>query len=141
MAQQGTARPASRTNRSATSSVWGGVAFFAGLMMILLGTFNGLVGLVALLDSEWLVVTDTALLAVDIAAWGWFWLIMGAVFFAAGIGVFLGQVWARALGVVLASVNAVGQVLYMPVYPLWSVLFLVLDVLVIYALTRRDGWE
>lgn len=141
MAQHGLAPASPRAARGGGSSAWAGMAFFAGLVLILLGALNGLIGLVAVLDSDWLVVTDTALLTVDIAAWGWFWVVMGGVFFATGLGIFAGRTWARGVGVALATVNAVGHVLYMPVYPLWSVLVLTLDVLVIYALTRPGGWD
>jgi hypothetical protein len=41
------------------------------------------------------------------------------------------------VGVVFAALNAIGQLLFMPAYPFWSLSILVLDLIVIWALTMH----
>ena len=48
---------------------------------------------------------------------------------------FTGQLWARAVGVILAMISAVINVGFLAAYPLWSLMMIALDVTVILALT------
>ncbi|HEY2195690.1 MAG TPA: hypothetical protein VGH76_25770, partial [Actinomycetospora sp.] len=82
---------------------WSGWISFAGIMMILLGSFQVIEGLVALLHSSYFVVPATGLVVnVSYNAWGWFHLILGVLIFAAGFGVMAGRLWARIVGIALA---------------------------------------
>jgi hypothetical protein len=47
--------------------------------------------------------------------------------------------WARWTAVVLAALSAILQVGVLPAFPLWALIVIALDVLVIYGLTAR--WE
>ena len=53
----------------------------------------------------------------------------------AGVFVFAGQVWARTVGVIVALVSAVFNLGFLAAYPLWSLIMIALDVMVILALT------
>jgi hypothetical protein len=57
----------------------------------------------------------------------------------AGLGVLAGQTWARVVGVIFALLNATAQMLFIPAYPFWALAVIVLDVLVIWALTAHGG--
>jgi hypothetical protein len=70
----------------------------------------------------------------NISAWGWANLVVGIVVVAAGACVLLGQAWARVTGIVLAVISAVGTFLFLPYYPLWSIIVIALDVFIIGAL-------
>jgi hypothetical protein len=61
-------------------------------------------------------------------------LAIGAVIFAAGVCLLLGMLWARMVGVVLAVLSALANFLFMPWYPVWSVIVIALDVFIIWAL-------
>jgi hypothetical protein len=116
-------------------SGWAGWVVFAGLMMIMVGAFHGISGLVALFRDEFYVVRPSGLvLNIDYTAWGWTHLLVGVLVFAAGCGALVGQTWARAVGVVLALLSAVANMLFISAYPVWSVVLITLDVVVIYAL-------
>jgi hypothetical protein len=52
----------------------------------------------------------------------------------AGICLFLGQTWARIAGIILAVLSAVTNFLFIPYYPFWSIIIIVLDVFIIRAL-------
>jgi hypothetical protein len=76
----------------------------------------------------------------SLTGWGWFHIISGIVVVAAGVCVFLGQAWARIVGVVLASLSAIEWFLFLFYAPLWSILVIALDVFIIWALLapRRE---
>jgi len=75
----------------------------------------------------------------DFTTWGWVHLIGGVIVVAAGIGVFTGQVWARGLGVVVAMISAVINLGFLSAYPVWSSIMILVDILVIWALTVHGG--
>ena len=113
---------------------WVGWVFFAGFMMIIQGFINALVGLTAIFNNEWFVVTQERLLLFDITAWGWFHMLLGLVVFFAGFSVMKGAMWARVVGVLAAGASMVGAMATVDFYPVWSLIIMVIDILVIYAL-------
>lgn len=118
------------------TSGWVGWIAFAGVAMVILGVFHVVQGLVALLKDDYFVVSSNrVLLNLDYTAWGWAHLTIGAVILVAGFMVFAGQVWARAVGTVAALVSAIGSMAFIAAYPVWSLMVIALDVVVIMALT------
>jgi hypothetical protein len=105
-------------------------------MMILVGTFQAIAGLVALFRSTYYLVTSNGLLVtVDYTTWGWVHLIVGLIIAGGGVAVMTGAVWGRILGVLLASLSALVNLAFLSAYPVWSLLMIALDVVVIFALT------
>jgi hypothetical protein len=113
---------------------WVGWVYFAGTMLVLLGTFNIIEGLVALFNDQFYVPTRQGLLVFDLTTWGWIHLLVGGLAVIAGVGLFTGAMWARVFGVILAGVNAIAQLAFLSAYPVWAVVVIALDVLVIWAL-------
>jgi hypothetical protein len=111
-----------------------GWATFGGILMILAGVFQSIAGLVALFNDNFYVVTDNNLLLFDITGWGWAHLVLGVLLFVAGASVLSGNMFGRVVGVVLATVSAVANLLFIPAYPLWSILVIVIDLLIIHSL-------
>lgn len=114
---------------------WVGWIFFAGFMMILTGALKAIWGITALFNSEWLVVGEEGLLYLDLTTWGWIQLILGLVVLFAGFAVMQGATWARVLGIVMAVGSILTHAVHIDVHSLWSILIIVIDVLIIYALT------
>ena len=114
-----------------------GLTVFAGAMMIMVGVFQAIQGVVALFNDEFFVVGQKWTFSFDITAWGWIHLLVGVLLVTAGFFLFQGAVWARALGVVVVSISAVLNFMWLPYYPLWSMLVIALDVFVIWALTAH----
>lgn len=112
---------------------WLGWIWFAGIMMIVMGSFNAIEGLVALFRGEYYVVTEQQVLVFDITAWGWITLLIGVLVALAGAALLAGAAWARVIAVVLAVVNAVAQLAFVSVHPLWSTIVIALCVTVIWA--------
>jgi hypothetical protein len=119
---------------------WVGWIVFAGTIMLLIGTFHAIQGLVALFDDGYYVVRPNGLVvSVDYTGWGWAHLIGGIIVFAAGLGLFTGRTWARAVAVVLAVLSAILNFAFIAAYPVWSMTVIALDVFVIYALTAHGS--
>jgi hypothetical protein len=117
---------------------WAGWVLFGGMMMAILGGFHAIAGLVALFDDGYYLVGSNGLVvSVDYSAWGWTHLVVGLVAIAAGVGLFTGAMWARVLGITVATISAIANFLWMPAYPLWALTMITLDVLVIYAIAAH----
>ena len=115
---------------------WVGWIIFAGTMLVILGIFHAIQGLVALFnDSVYLVGPKGLVVNVDYTAWGWIHLLGGIVVALAGVSLFAGRMWARILAIVVAVVSAIINVLFLPAYPIWSTMMIAIDVLVIWAVT------
>jgi len=123
------------TPRRPQATGWVGFVVFAGVMLIMLGGFQVIEGLVAIFrDDYYLVSRSGLLLTMDFTAWGWTHLILGAVAVVSGIGVLLGQTWARVGGIIIAVLSALSNLAFLPAYPIWATIIIALDVLAIYAL-------
>src|SRR4051812_35214689 len=117
---------------------WSSWAMFAGLMMILVGIFQQIQGLVAIFNDDWYLVASGRLaFSVDYTVWGWFHFILGLIVATAGVAVFNGKTWARITGCVLALISAVVNLVFIEAYPAWSIIVIAVDVLVIYALSMH----
>jgi hypothetical protein len=128
----------------ATRSVSGwtvGLVVFAGVMLMLVGVFHALAGLAAIIDDKYIVVGPNYAYDLDVTAWGWIHLIIGVIVIAAGYGVFSGATWARVVGITLASLSAIANFFFIPYQPVWAILIIALDVLVIAALSAYGPEE
>jgi hypothetical protein len=131
-AQPGGAAPS--TPREPAS--WVGWIVFAAIMMVLLGMFHVVQGLVALFNSDYFVVGSSGLVvSMDYTAWGWTHVIGGIVVAVAGVCLFTGQIWSRVVGVAVAVISAIANIAFLAAYPVWSLIMIALDVFIILALT------
>jgi hypothetical protein len=118
---------------------WTGWIAFAGVMMIVVGGLQAIYGLVALFNDDWVVWSNGNAVFLDITVWGWVHLAIGIVVVLAGIGVMSGNIAARSIGVLVAAISLVAAFLALPLYPVWSIIVITIDVLVIWALIAHGG--
>jgi hypothetical protein len=114
-----------------------GFTAFAAWIMILIGTFHVIDGLSAIVKDEFFVPVAGYLFKFDVTTWGWVHLIGGIVVILAGAGLFSGAVWARTVAVFVAGASAIASFIYLPWYPIWAIIIITLDVVVIWALTAH----
>jgi hypothetical protein len=122
------------------SDAWAGWITFAAVILTLIGTLNVIQGFIALFDDGFFVVpAEDDLLLVDFTAWGVIMLGWGLLLVAAGLALAAGRGWARWLAILAVFVNVIAQIGFLSAYPIWSAIMILLDVLVIFALTAR--WD
>jgi Ca2+/Na+ antiporter len=111
---------------------------FAAIMIIIAGFFNAIDGLVAIINANRIqgVVNGHATLPVTdkVSSWGWLVLIVGIVMIIAGFSIFGGATWARAVGIVVVSINMMVQFSYLAHFPFWSFTMILFDTMAIYGL-------
>jgi hypothetical protein len=117
-----------------------GWVVFAALMIALAGAFNVIDGLVALADSRFYA-AGAVFVWSDLRTWGWIVLALGIVELLAGGAILRGRAWGRWFGIGAAGLNALGQMVFIPAYPWWSLLIIALDILVIYGLAAYGAQE
>jgi hypothetical protein len=115
----------------------GGV-MFAATIMVMTGAFQAITGLVAIFDHQFFSIRSYTF-ELDLTAWGWIHLIIGLAVAAAGFALFARTVWAGVVALFLAVLSAISNFFFIPHYPFWSLLVIVLDVWVIWALTRPSA--
>jgi hypothetical protein len=114
---------------------WVGWIVFAGFFMIINGIFGGLQGLSALLrDQTYFVVGENGLLTFNYTAWGWIHLILGILLIIVGIFLLRGAGWARILAVIIVGIHMIAQFGFISSYPVWGIIMIALDALILYAL-------
>jgi hypothetical protein len=141
MSDIGSTRPAVDTTAVAYSSEpdqtgWTGWIVFASFMMFMLGSFQIVQGIVAIFDDGYYAVTSKGLLVnVDYTAWGWVHLVLGLLVIGAAAGLLAGNMAARIVAVLLAGISAIVNLAFIEAYPIWGVIIIAVDVMVIYAVT------
>jgi hypothetical protein len=114
---------------------WSGWVVFGGVMLMLMGGLHAIEGLVALFNKTYYVVTSGGLVVTaNYTTWGWVHLVLGVVAILTGVGLLVGNLAARIVGVILAVISALVNMAFIAAYPLWSVILIALDVIVIYAI-------
>jgi hypothetical protein len=127
-------------SRRQQPTAWVGFVLFGGIMMMMMGGFQIIEGLVAIFRDDYYLVTRNGLVInMDYTVWGWTHLIIGVVAVAAGFGVLAGQMWARVVGIIVAVVSALVNIAFLPAYPIWSTIVIATDVVVIYALSMHGS--
>ncbi len=108
---------------------------FAAFMMLLIGGFHVMAGIIAILNDTFYTVTREYVFQFDASTWGWVHLILGIIVFLAGGALFSGAVWARTVGVIMAVISAFVGFAWLPWYPVWGVVIIAIAVSVVWALT------
>ena len=109
---------------------------FAGCILGLIGSFQLIAGLTAILNDDFFVRTQNYTFDLDTSAWGWIHLLIGVLLIITAFGLFSGAPWAGVTAIVLAILSAIENFFFIPYYPFWSIVLIALDVWVIWALTR-----
>jgi hypothetical protein len=118
----------------------GGIAF-AGTMMVLIGVFQALAGLVAIFNDDFYVVARNYTFDLDVTVWGWIHLLVGLAILATGFGLFARRPWAGVAAIMLAMLSALVNFFFIPYYPIWSLVIIGLNVWVIWSVTRAGALD
>ena len=131
------------TPTSSGSAAWAtGLNMFAGVWLIIVGLMQFFQGLTAVLNDEFFVVGPEYTFEFDLTTWGWIHLLLGVLLFVVGVFVLKRAVWARIIGVAVAALSIMANFLWLPYYPLWSIVMMAAAGFVIWGLsTAPDNYS
>jgi hypothetical protein len=121
------------------ASNWVGWVYFAGLMFIVAGFFHILEGVVALFQHDVYVAGHANVWIANYTAWGWAHIVGGLIMWLAGSALMQGRGWARVFAVVVAVIGLVANMAFVPIHPIWSLIIITVDLMIIYAITVHGG--
>ncbi|MFL6204314.1 MAG: hypothetical protein ACJ739_03105 [Acidimicrobiales bacterium] len=114
-----------------------GWALFSAVMLITVGCFQAIAGIAGIAEDDVYAKTPNYVLELDVTTWGWAHLVLGALLILSGLGIMTGNVVARTVGVLVAAVSMVANFGFIPIYPVWSIAIIAVDIAVIWALTAH----
>src|SRR4051794_826986 len=119
-----------------------GWRFFAGSVL-------GIAGIMRFFDAIWAWTYDGALpdnlegalFGHSLSTYGWVDFIVALVLIGASFGVLSGSQLSRWIGIAGGAIMAISAIWWMPYYPIWSLTYIAIGVLVVYALAAHDSRE
>jgi len=108
---------------------------FAAAMLGLIGFFEFFAGVAGVTNDELYLRSPDWIFQFDAATWGWIHIALSIVLMLSAIGLMVGNVLARSVGVVVAMISAVTNFAFLPTYPVWAVVMIAVNICVIWALT------
>lgn len=119
---------------------WAGWVHFGAILMVVVGVFGVVEGLAATLSPTYFLAAGGTVFVVSWTTWGWVHLVLGALVALVGVSL-LGEAptWARSAAVVLVALSAIVHLIAIPVAPVWSIVVIGLNVVVLYALLITWG--
>jgi hypothetical protein len=130
-----TQRDAGRAQEDVSGWALGAIAF-AATVLVMIGAFQLLQGLVAVFNDEFYVVTRNYTFDLDVSAWGWIHAIIGVIALVTGFGLYSRATWAGVTAIIIAMLSALANFFFIPYYPIWALVLIGLNFWVIWALTR-----
>jgi len=125
-----------RQHAGPKAMVWAdGGTIFAAVMLTTVGVFQFLEGLSAVAKDDVFVSAANYVLALDLTTWGWVHMLLGALAIVVGLSIISGKGWALIAGIVIAMISALASFLFIPYYPLGSVVLIAFDLFIIWSLS------
>lgn len=112
---------------------WTGWALFGSLLMMIIGVFKAISGLIGLFNDQWLLLGYSGYMLVDITWLAVWWLVVGLLLVFGGLAAMKGKAWGLVTGIFVAGLAAVSEFFMIPVYPIWSIMMIVVYVITLLA--------
>ena len=122
--------------------VAGLTTYAAAAVLLVTAALTILQGISALVDDKLVVVTPDYVYQFNTTVWGAIHVVLGLLFTAVAFGLFWSATWARAAAImaaiIMAALSIVSMFMWMPHAPVWSIVTIALDIVVIWAVAT---WE
>jgi hypothetical protein len=115
-----------------------GWVLFAAIMLVMGGVLSIIWGIAAVSSSHFFLAEATYILS-GLNTWGWILMVFGVLEMLAALSVWRGGEFGRWFGIFAAGLAGLAAMMSIPAYPLWSVVLVAIDVLVIYGLAAYGG--
>lgn len=112
---------------------WTGWVAFAGILMIISGVLGAIQGLFAVFNDDLVIFGREGALLLDITGWGWVHMLLGLLLLLSGILVLRGNMFGRIVAVILATLSIIANFIWLPVYPVWAIVVITMDIFILYA--------
>ena len=127
----------STTSRRRRKHAWmNGYTVFAVSGMLALGVWQVMAGLTAVLHDRLYATTRGYTYSFSVGGWGWVVLLLGVLVAGTGVVVLQGRSWGDTAAIVLACLSMIANFLLVPLYPIWSMVIIAVNIIVIWALTN-----
>jgi hypothetical protein len=111
---------------------------FAAILLGLAGCWNFFAGIAAIAGAH-VYVANAHYVFSDLKTWGWIIMVLGILQAVAALALLSGSEIARWFGIAVAAVNSIGQLMFIPAYPVWGLAMFSVDMLIIYGLAVYGG--
>ena len=128
-----TVKPDSGAGGSQVEGRGYGLVFFASALLLMVGFFNMIYGIAAIVNSH-VFVANAHYVFANLRTWGWITLIISLLQLLAAGGVLAGNQASRWFAVVVVGLNAIDMMFFIPAYPFWAVTIIAVDVVALYGL-------
>lgn len=112
---------------------WTGWVVFAAVLMIIAGALWAIQGFIAVVKGDLVIFGTEGALFLNVTGWGWVHMILGLLLLLAGFLVLRGNMFGRTIAVILAMLSIIVNFIWLPVYPIWAIVIITLDVFILYA--------
>jgi hypothetical protein len=118
---------------------WAGWIRFAGILMLIIAMIDFFQGLIAVIRGEYYAITPNQIVVFDLSTWGWLTMLWAVVVGLTGLGLLAAATWARIVTIIVVSINILAQLGFVgnAAYPLWALVGITLNIVVLYAVTVR----
>jgi hypothetical protein len=120
-----------------TESRGAGRALFAAVLLMVGGVLNIVYGIAAIGNSHFFVANQHYVFS-NLKTWGWITLILGILELGASFSLLSGGSYGRWFGIVVGSLAAIGALLSIPAYPLWSIAVFALSLWIVWGLAEYE---
>ena len=115
-----------------------GWVLFAAIMLVMGGVLSIIWGIAAVSSSHFFLAEASYILS-GLNTWGWILIGFGILEVLAAVSVWRGGEFGRWFGIFAAGLGSLAAMMSIPAYPLWSVVLVAINVLVIYGLAAYGG--
>jgi HSP20 family molecular chaperone IbpA len=133
------AQDSMKDDYSKAQKVAGIANFAAATVLWVAGVLTVFQGISVLSDDQLIVPVPNYVYGFNLTVWGWIHIILGVLIAVVALGLFWSTTWARASAIIIASLSIVSMFLWLPRYPLWSIVVIALDIFVIWAVATWEG--
>jgi hypothetical protein len=112
-----------------------GRAAFAAILLLIAGTLNVIYGIAAISEAHFFTDAGNHYVFSSLNTWGWITVLLGVIELTGGFSLLSGNTYGRVIGIVAASLGAIGALLAVAgSYPFWSLGIFALCVIVLHGL-------
>ena len=117
-----------------TVSGWSGWVGFASFMLLFTGLFHVVEGLADLGRNSLFIQASGNVWIFNYNKWGWINIIAGIIILSAAVSLAHGDTWGRFFASIVLIGSMITAVTSLPIYPIWSIIILIVDSLILYAI-------